>query len=196
MNQYNINEIIPFCKAQDKWGGFGNMAGGYPIRINKTILIPSVENLYQAMRYPDHPNIQKEILKQKSGFSSKLVSKKYRKTHTRPDFDDIKIDIMRWCLKLKCAQHKKYRDMLLETDDKIIVEVSTRNDDFWGAVFKDDNSILIGQNILGLLHMEIREYIKLHIDNIDLIKQVIPINVPNFKLLDQEIQGNKILLDF
>lgn len=158
MNTYNLIDVCAFSKAKNIWGEFGNMSGGFPLRISPTILIPSAENLYQAIRFTDHPEIQEEIIKQKSGFAAKLISKKYRKTHTREDFDTIKVQAMKFCLQLKKKQHKKYRDTLLLTQNKHIVELSHK-DTFWGTLLNENTNTLSGLNILGILHEEIRQEI-------------------------------------
>jgi len=177
MKTYNVNDVCAFSKANEPWGHFGNMAGGYPLRISPTILVPSVENLYQAMRFTGHPDIQQHILDQKSGFGAKLASKKYRNTHTREDFEDIKVDIMYWCLRLKCAQHRNYRNLLLETGNRDIVEIS-KKDDFWGA--KPINNQLVGENVLGELHMRIRNDVQTK--PIEELKNVITPPFDNFTL--------------
>lgn len=127
MNVYRREDVCAFSKAAEQWGGFGNMSGGYPIRISKELLVPSTENLYQCMRFTHRPDIQQEILDQKSGMGAKMIAKKYRREHTREDFDEMRVDIMLWCLQLKAAQHKKYRDLLLETGSRNIVEISKKD---------------------------------------------------------------------
>ena len=182
MNSYDVNNVCAFSRAKDKWGEFGNMTGGFPLRLFRDVLVPSSENLYQMMRFPHRADIQQEILEQKSGMGAKMVSKKYRSEHTHPSFEANKQQIMFWCLMLKAAQHKKYRDALLETGDRHIVEIS-KKDDFWGAKFNEDKTLLIGQNELGNLHMTVREVIKKQGVNF-VIKKV---EMPVFKLLDRNI---------
>lgn len=164
MYTYDINNVCAFSKAKDIWGQLGNMTGGFPLKISDNIIAPSVENLYQSIRFTNHPDIQEHIINQKSGFGAKLVSKKYT-NNTRHDFDDIKIRVMKFCLQLKKKQHKLYRDTLILTDNKPIVELSHK-DTFWGAVYNDN--ALIGNNNLGILHQLIRsEIIDNNIDKID-----------------------------
>lgn len=184
MNTYNAAESCAFSKANEPWGHLGNMAGKYPITISENIIAPSVENLYQSMRFTDYPNIQQEIMEQKSGFGAKMVSKKYRKNFTRSDFDNIKIDIMLWCLQLKASQHPNYRNLLLQTNDKFIVEISN-NDQFWGAKPNHDNSIYTGHNVLGQLHMHLRDIIKSSPDN--QLHNITTPNIHNFTLLNHNI---------
>lgn len=68
----------------------------------------------------------------------------------RPDWDDIKVGVMREILWAKTAQHIYVRRKLLATGDRELVENSWR-DAFWGWGPNRD-----GQNMLGKLWMEIR----------------------------------------
>lgn len=72
----------------------------------------------------------------------------------RPDWDLVKVDIMRDILRAKVSQHEYVRRKLLETGDRELVENSWR-DDFWGWGPNKD-----GQNQLGKLWMEIRSEIR------------------------------------
>ncbi len=72
------------------------------------------------------------------------------KTKKRPDWDDVKIDIMRNILRAKVDQHPYVRKKLLETGVRRLVENSWR-DDFWGWGERRD-----GKNMLGALWMEVR----------------------------------------
>ena len=74
----------------------------------------------------------------------------WNKAHRRPDWDDVKVDMMRNILRAKAAQHEYVRRKLLATGDRELVEDSWR-DDFWGWGPNRD-----GQNMLGKLWMEIR----------------------------------------
>ena len=186
MNTYRVGEVCAFSKAKEQWGGFGNMSGGYPLRLVKGgILIPSSEHLYQCMRFSYHPNIQQEILSQGSGMGAKMGAKKYRLAYTRIDFEANKLDIMMWCLRIKASQHKKYRDLLLETGDRSIVEIS-KKDQFWGAKMSEDGSELVGHNALGQLHEDIRDMV-MDENGFDQYKVIEPVGIPNFSLLGVEI---------
>lgn len=68
----------------------------------------------------------------------------------RPDWDDVKVDIMRDILRAKVEQHEYVRRKLLATGDRELVENSWR-DDYWGWGPNRD-----GQNMLGKLWMEVR----------------------------------------
>jgi ribA/ribD-fused uncharacterized protein len=72
------------------------------------------------------------------------------KVFRRPDWDDVKVGIMRDILRAKVDQHEYVRRKLLATGTRELVEDSWR-DDFWGWGPNRD-----GQNMLGKLWMELR----------------------------------------
>jgi ribA/ribD-fused uncharacterized protein len=178
MEAYTKNAVCWFSKVKEQWGELSNMSNDCPVKVNG-IQIKNTEALYQAARFPDYPEIQMEILKGHSGMASKMTSKKYRKTHTREDWDTVKNDIMRYCLELKLYYNYRTIKMLLdESGQRAIVEKSHK-DTYWGAVEKD--GLLQGDNILGKLWMDIRTdparfYTKPgH-------------NIPNFKLNSEDVK--------
>ena len=67
------------------------------------------------------------------------------------NWDDIRIDVMRECLKQKFSQ-EPYRTWLRETGNEYIQEGNTWHDQFWGVEFHTGQ----GENRLGKLIMEIR----------------------------------------
>jgi predicted NAD-dependent protein-ADP-ribosyltransferase YbiA (DUF1768 family) len=75
---------------------------------------------------------------------------KEKGVHIRPDWDDVRIEVMKKCLLAKFTQNAKLRDLLLSTGDATIIENSPR-DSFWGIGKNGD-----GSNWLGLLLMEVR----------------------------------------
>jgi ribA/ribD-fused uncharacterized protein len=157
------------------------MAPGFPVIVNQ-VRIRSVEALYQALRYPHLPEAQKLIIDQHSPMTAKMVGRRYFE-QTRPDWDEIKVSLMRWCLRLKLAQNwEAFSSVLSSTRDRIIVEDS-RKDQFWGAMPKGDTT-LEGKNILGRLLMELRE--KLLTDPAPLQEIPTP-QFPDARLLGREI---------
>ena len=135
------------------------MSAGFPITIGKTQIRTS-EALYQVFRFPDYPEIQQEILNQKSPMSAKMVAKKHLEK-TRGDWLNIRVAIMDFAIhwKLFCNP-ESFRDLLVSTDGLEIVEKS-RKDPFWGAIEQDDGT-LQGDNLLGYLLMELRNKIQNH----------------------------------
>ncbi|MBP0447537.1 NADAR family protein [Roseomonas sp. SSH11] len=178
---YRAEEVISFRKTGEEFGGLSNMAPGFPIRIAGVSLRTS-EALYQACRFPHMPEVQRIIVSEISPMTAKMRSKPYRKD-SREDWDDLRVPIMKWCLRVKLAQNwVKFGDLLLRTGDKPIVEDS-RKDNFWGAI-KDNHGEFHGRNVLGRLLMELREKLK---NDPDTLKQVAPIKLREFTLLGEDI---------
>ena len=175
---YNIDECISFRKTTEKFGGLSNMASGYPIVVNN-IFIRTSEALYQALRYTEFSEIQKEIISQTSPMTAKMKSKKHI-DRTREDWDKIRVYIMRWSLRVKLLQNKDtFGKLLLETGDLEIVEESSK-DTFWGAKLIDNR--LEGMNVLGRLLMQLREEYKQY--NFYVIE---PLNINNFYIYGKKI---------
>ena len=150
---YKQSECAVFCRVADKFGGLSNMAGGYPLIINGTSIRFS-EALYQAMRFANHPDIQREIIKQTSPMAAKMVTKPVL-DQSREDWLDVRLPIMAWALKIKLIQNFiKFGTLLLSTGDMDIVELSVK-DSFWGAK-PQGNGTLVGQNVLGNLLTNLR----------------------------------------
>lgn len=179
---------VVFCKVRDPWGGLSNMSNVFPLMVNG-VRVPSSEALYQAMRFPHEPAWQQEILSAGHAMQAKMVAKKdgRRANFSRPDFDEIRVDVMRWALRIKLAQHQEtFGALLIESGDRAIVEFS-KKDDFWGA--KPDGvepTRLVGTNMLGRLLMELRdEYIAA---GAECVRVVVPPSVPMILLLGEEVQ--------
>jgi type I restriction enzyme S subunit len=184
---YEKTAVIYFCKVKESFGKLGNMGAGFGIRVNTGLVAASVENLYQMMRFTQYPAIQDEILTIKQGYGAKLKAKKYRKTHTRSDFESHRIEIMRWCLRLKLAHHPQFGELLLATGIKEIVELS-KFDDFWGCI-ELTAGLLYGGNELGRLLVDLREEYRQSLSEChESFKQVSPPEITDFYLLGQPIQ--------
>jgi type I restriction enzyme S subunit len=155
VERYPRANCIAFRSTRERFGGLSNMAPGFPLRIG-SVPIKTSEALYQACRFPHDPALQRMIVEQPSPMTAKMKSKPFR-TRSRPDWDDIRVDVMRWCLRVKLAQNwETFGALLEETGERDIVEHS-RRDRFWGATVDGETGIFVGQNVLGRLLMELRE---------------------------------------
>ena len=160
------------------------MAPGFRVRVNGTLLL-TVEALYQACRYPHIPDLQDFIISQKSPMTLKMRIRQFRED-SRPDWDRVRVRIMKWCIRVKLSQNlMRFGNLLLETGDKPIVEDS-RKDPFWGAI-RSSSGHLVGANVLGRLLMELRE--ELRTVGMDQPFSVLPPDVPELLLLGKPIEG-------
>ncbi len=183
---YNSKLCCVFHKTKEANGALSNMAAEFKLVVNGIAILTS-EALYQACRFPSRPDVQEIIIAQASPMSAKMKSKPYRKEFTRKDWEDVKVDIMRWCLSVKLAQNfSSFAKILRSTGHKDIVEKSTK-DKFWGAMEdKTDPNKLVGENVLGKLLMELREELYNSSDKSKLLS-VEPLDIPDFLLYGKPI---------
>ena len=200
LKQYDIKNAAAFKKTTEKWGELSNMCAGFPVVVNN-VPIKSAEALYQACRFPNHPDIQKKILEQNSPMTAKMVGKPHL-DKTREDWEQVRVLIMKWVIRVKLAQNmERFSSVLQGTQDMPIVELSNK-DDFWGAKPQGDD-IYVGTNALGRLLMELREQLFAHGDARFL--SVAPLRIKDFSLYGSPIDfvhasqayiENKTQIDF
>ena len=154
-SRYIRSECVVFRKTKEKFGELSNMAAGFPIVIAGESYRTS-EALYQCCRFPYDPALQQRIIAERSPMAAKMITKPHRKK-TRPDWEQVKVQVMDWVLRVKLIQHwDAFGRILLESGESMIVEES-RRDTFWGA--RDVGSeFLEGENKLGYLLVDLRSY--------------------------------------
>jgi N-glycosidase YbiA len=128
---------------------------------------PTVEHYYQAQK-SDDPRYRRAIREAKTpGLAKRLAAPpngprkvsgqswfRRFKTLPRPDWAEVKLQIMRRADGAKFAQHPELAVLLLETGDAELIEDSF-SDRFWGI--GPDGS---GPNWAGRVLMEIREELR------------------------------------
>lgn len=113
----------------------------------------TAEAAYHSEKFP-HPNeVATDIRRARSAHDAFKIAERNR-LFQRPDWDEIKVDVMRDILRAKAEQHEYVRRKLLATGDRELIKDSWR-DDFWGWGKHKD-----GQNVLGKLWMEVREELR------------------------------------
>lgn len=153
LSTYDSNSCITFHKGTDEFGCLGNMTGGFPFVI-KGVIWKSSEAFYQALRFPNHLDIQHDISQATNGFTAKLVAKA-NKDKTRKDWLDVRVTAMLLAMRHKWLCHVGVRNKIMHTMAPI-VELS-KKDDFWGAWPVDEiSNEIVGRNVLGKLWMHIR----------------------------------------
>ena len=185
---YHPADSAVFFKTNECFGGLSNMAPGFPLLVNKAHIRTS-EALYQSCRFPHMPEVQRMIISERSPMTAKMRSKPYHR-ESRPDWDSVRVKIMRWCLRIKLAQNwHAFGQLLLSTGDLQIVEKKVRRKDFWGAT-EQPNGTLVGMNVLGRLLMELREQLKC--DEAEDLRFIEPLPISEFLLFSQPIEEVQI----
>jgi ribA/ribD-fused uncharacterized protein len=151
--RYNASQCIVLHKVKEPFGDLLNMSSSFPMTVNG-IKIRSSEALYQSLRFPFLPDVQKKIIDTPSPFMANHMFSPL-KGQSRTDWDDLRIDFMRWCLRVKLACNYEGVGKLLDaSDNKALVEKSP-SWKFWGCALSGNE--YVGMNCLGELLMELRD---------------------------------------
>jgi type I restriction enzyme, S subunit len=182
------SKSVIFKENKGEFGGLSNMAP-FPLSVND-IPIRTSEALFQAIKFSAYKEIQQDLIEQASPIIVYRKKEKYAKQgKARPDWGNVNVDVMRWCLHVKLAQNwEKFSALLLETGERSIIEKSDR-DDFWGAKMVDEQT-LCGDNMLGRLLMELRDEIKekSKVNDHNSLLSVEPPAIPDFYLYGHQIK--------
>jgi len=139
-------EKIKFYSVSEKYGEFSNFAL-FPIKLKGKIW-KTTEHYFQAQKF-DHKDYQEKIRKAATPMKAAQLGRS-RKVRILKNWDNKKDQVMYEALKAKFTQHQTLKKLLLETEDKILIE-HTENDNYWG-----DGGNGTGKNKLGKLLMKLR----------------------------------------
>lgn len=114
------------------------------------LTFPSAEHLYQAYKAKTVYHAKAIQEAPTPGMAKRIC----RAISIREDWESIKIDVMRHVVTLKFAQNVHLQDLLLATDDMLLIEGNNWGDKFWGTVNHE------GENHLGRILMEVRQNIR------------------------------------
>jgi ribA/ribD-fused uncharacterized protein len=109
-------------------------------------LFPTAEAAFHAHKDPTN---EKYIKRQEASYSPRVSKKLGRECNIRPDWDEVKDDVMILVLDAKFAQHQSIRDNLLSTGLRPIIEHGP--DSYWG-----DGKDTKGKNMLGKFLVRLR----------------------------------------
>lgn len=138
-----VKNEIGFWTVQSYYGWLSNF---YPSRmiIDKTEY-RNVESFYQSQKYEDR-GLQEYV---RSAIMPAVAKQRGRAFPVRPDWEQVKVEVMLKGLRAKFQQNPELRQMLLATGDAVLYEDSP-TDLFWGKK---------GQDMLGKLLMRVRSEI-------------------------------------
>jgi ribA/ribD-fused uncharacterized protein len=141
---------IYFYTTGEKYGCFSNFsAHGFEL---DGLYWPTSEHYFQAQKFAGTPHVE-QIQQAKTAKDAARMGRD-RKRPLRPDWEEVKDDIMRKAVLKKFQTHAEIREILLETGTEELVENSPI-DYYWGCG-KDGT----GKNKLGQILMETREILR------------------------------------
>ncbi|KYF79038.1 Swarming motility protein YbiA [Sorangium cellulosum] len=142
--------VINFYRAGDAYGFFSNFSR-HPVTLKGKVW-PTSEHYFQAQKFPGTRH--EEEIRNAPGPGEAARMGRQRSRPLRPDWEQVKDDIMREVVRAKFTQHEELKRALLDTGDAELVEHTT-NDAYWA-----DGGDGSGVNMLGKILMEIREELR------------------------------------
>jgi len=150
--QETSDEPVLFYEAKfyclSNFSAFSIFDGGYQW--------PTVEHYYQGCKF-SQSRLATQLMHSVGTCSSAHDAKKLARANSeyvRPDWNDVKLQVMEGALCLKLGQHSYVKKMLLETGDRKIIE-NSHKDSFWG--WGPDRK---GESHLGRLWMKLLEELR------------------------------------
>ena len=142
------SSAVFFGRRSDKYGIFSNFTKCQVVFDG--LKYDSVENAFQAAKVTD-VMAREEFCH----LSPSQAKAKGRKVDLRPDWEQVKIEIMLECLRSKFMINQQFKMTLTETGNALILENTIGwRDNIWGRDFKCFNTL--GKNFLGLCLMRVR----------------------------------------
>jgi ribA/ribD-fused uncharacterized protein len=124
---------------------------------------PTVEHYFQAMKCVDPGNVSAIRLAARPGVAKQIG----RSIQLRPDWEEVKDSVMYAGLRAKFAPGTELANMLLWTNDAILVEGNVWHDQYWGDCRCNEQlanprsgCLTPGENKLGLLLMVVRDELR------------------------------------
>ena len=162
IERYPKDKTVAFCSVDQPWGLFSNF-GRTPLMVDG-VPFDCTEKLFQIMKFTD--DVSRKAIYSVKGQTIKMKAKHFEKAGTvRPDWGEIIVDAMKFCLMEKYRQNEAFREELDRSRGLYIVEDQTtfpkKSPDTWGVKLSADGSEFVGPNLMGRLLMELRDNGKL-----------------------------------
>ena len=140
---------IYFYSTRGEYGSFSNFsAHGFELDGEYW---PTTEHYCQAQKFPGTPQV--DLIRQAKTPKDAAKMGRDRSHPLRPDWEQVKDDIMGKAVLRKFETHGDIRETLLATDESIVE--NSPIDYYWGC--GQDGS---GKNMLGQILMEVREILR------------------------------------
>ena len=151
-----MQSIATQCISEFK-GQYRFLSNFYPVFMKyEGVVYRTLEHAYQAAKTTD---IDKRIIISNLQYPS--GAKKYGKyIDLRPNWDEIKLDIMLELLQLKFKPNTSLGTMLINTYPLLLVEGNNWHDNFWGECRCVKCNDCIKSNNLGVLLMKVRNILR------------------------------------
>lgn len=152
-----ISYFDDFDAPDNQWRFLSNFYVGKPIIFGKYVALTG-EHLFQAMKARDGMHFRKILAASTPGHAK---AEGRHLLGLRPDWERVKLDVMRYVLACKFTLARDEGPMLLATENALLVEGTYWNDRVWGMALPrgegkepgDGWATAAGRNWLGTLLM-------------------------------------------
>src|SRR5262245_44630735 len=110
--------VINFYSTRDEYCCFSNVSRNRVFLNGKHWR--TSEHYFQAQKFAGTPHEEEVRMAKTPGLAAEIG--RDRKRPLRPDWESVKLDVMREAVRAKFSQHEELRDILLSTGDAEIVE--------------------------------------------------------------------------
>ncbi|SEN45889.1 NADAR family protein [Lihuaxuella thermophila] len=143
---------IYFYRTNEEYGCFSNFSP-HPFELDGKRW-PTSEHYFQAQKFvTTAPEYAEKIRTTVSPMTAAKLGRS-RKVPIRPDWEEVKDDVMRRAVLHKFKSNPEIQQILLATGDEEIIEKTT-NDYYWGCGLDGT-----GKNMLGTILMEVRKQLR------------------------------------
>ncbi len=139
---------IYFYSTRESYGEFSNFSAHGVTLDGK--YYRTTEHYFQSQKYAGVNPERAALIRQVSSPKEAANLGRDRKYPLRPDWEQVKDDVMRAAVRAKFSQHVDLGQLLLATAEEELVEASS-SDYYWGCGTNGD-----GKNMLGQILMEVR----------------------------------------
>lgn len=141
-------------------GKYDFLSNFYPCRVSyKGLEYHHTEGAFQAQKSLNEQD-KKVIANMVNPSEAKKAAGRRGFVKLRPDWEEVKDQIMDEVLIAKFTQNPELRDRLLATGDAMLVEGNTWHDNYWGNCICARCRTKVGRNQLGKNLMSIREELR------------------------------------
>lgn len=144
---------IKFYKVDNSYGCFSNFSK-YGFELDGKYWATS-EHYFQSQKFVGS-DFAEEVRLSSTPMEAARIGRD-RSKPLRQDWEEAKDAIMKKAVLAKFCTHREIKDLLIATGDEEIIEETT-DDYYWGCGANGT-----GQNVLGLILMEVRSILKLAI---------------------------------
>ena len=143
----------PPTKIDSFRGQYHFLSNFYPAEIQfEGLTYPDVEHAYQSAKTTDMA-VRRRIAAEPTPADAKRAGESFP---PRPDWPQIKFDVMLQCVRYKFTHHPELAQQLQTTGNAYLEEGNTWNDRIWGGYQGQ------GENHLGKILMQVRAELQQH----------------------------------